>query len=105
MAVKTYSLKKSGTVKLSNNFRVREFRCKNGSDKILIADELVKLLQKIRDHYGKPITINSAYRTPAYNKKVGGAKYSQHVQGKAADIVISGVTPYEVAAVRQAGHC
>ena len=97
MAVKTYSLKKSGTVKLSNNFRVREFRCKNGSDKILIADELVKLLQKIRDHYGKPITINSAYRTPAYNKKVGGAKYSQHVQGKAADIVISGVTPYEVA--------
>ena len=97
MAVKTYSLKKSGTVKLSNNFRVREFRCKNGSDKILIADELVKLLQKIRDHYGKPITINSAYRTPAYNKKVGGAKYSQHVRGKAADIVISGVTPYEVA--------
>ncbi len=76
---------------------MREFRCKNGSDKILIADELVKLLQKIRDHYGKPITINSAYRTPAYNKKVGGAKYSQHVQGKAADIVISGVTPYEVA--------
>lgn len=44
MAIKTYSLKKNGTVKLSNNFRVREFRCKNGSDKILIADELVKLL-------------------------------------------------------------
>ena len=41
----------------------------------------------------------SAYKhfNGAANKKVGGAKYSQHVQGKAADIVISGVTPYEVA--------
>lgn len=97
MAVRTYSLKKSGAVKLSDNFRVREFRCKDGSDSILISDELVKLLQDIRDHFGKPITINSAYRTAAYNKKVGGARYSQHVQGKAADIVISGVTPYEVA--------
>lgn len=97
MAVKVYSCKKNGALKLSDNFRVREFRCKDGSDKILIADELVTLLQKIRTHFGKPVTINSAYRNTAYNAKVGGVKNSQHVQGKAADIVVSGVTPYDVA--------
>ena len=73
MSVKTYSLAKDGDKQLTENFKVREFRCKDGSDKILIDDNLPKLLQTIRDAFGKPITINSAYRTPAYNKKVGGA--------------------------------
>ena len=43
------------------------------------------------------MVINSAYRTETYNKKVGGATHSQHVLGTAADIVISGVSPLEVA--------
>lgn len=97
MAVKTYSLKKDGEKKLSDNFRVREFRCKDGTDKILISEELVQLLQNIRSHFGKPVTINSAYRNETYNRKVGGVKYSQHVLGKAADIAVSGVSPYDVA--------
>lgn len=96
--LKCYSLAKNGVTKLSKDFRVREFRCKNGADPIFIDTALVELLQKIRDHFGAPITINSAYRTPEYNKKVGGSTYSQHQYGKAADIVVKGVKPSDVAA-------
>ena len=95
--VKTYSVRKNGSTKLSQNFTVREFACKDGSDSVLISSELVEILQKIRDHFGKPITINSAYRNKAYNKKIGGATYSQHVYGTAADIVVQGVKPEDVA--------
>jgi len=97
MAVKTYSLKKDKNVSLSKNFKVSEFKCNDGSDKILIDTELVMVLQKIRNHFGKPVTINSAYRTSSYNKKVGGVSNSQHVKGTAADISVSGVNPKEVA--------
>lgn len=96
--LKCYSLAKNGVTKLSKDFRVREFRCKNGADPIFIDTALVEILQKIRDHFGVPITINSAYRTPEYNKKIGGSIYSQHQYGKAADIVVKGVKPAEVAA-------
>lgn len=95
--IKTYSLKLSGEQKLSDNFKVREFRCKDGSDYILIDDDLVDILQKIRSHFGKPVTINSAYRNATYNKKVGGASGSLHVKGMAADIVVRNIAPAEVA--------
>lgn len=97
MAVKTYSLRLDGGRKLSANFTVREFRSKCGSDQVLVDEALVILLQKIRDHFGKAITINSAYRTAAHNKKVGGSTKSQHLLGTAADIAVSGVTPLAVA--------
>lgn len=94
--VKTYSVKTNGSTKLSANFTVKEFACKDGSDKILIDTDLVEILQKIREHFGKPITINSAYRNATYNKKIGGVSNSQHVKGTAADIVVSGIAPSEV---------
>ena len=96
--VKTYSLKKDGEKQLSENFKVKEFRCKDGSDTILIDDNLPKLLQEIRDAFGRPVTINSAYRTPAHNKRVGGVSASQHVKGTAADIRVQGIPPFAVAA-------
>ena len=96
--IKVYSLSKDGDKKVSQNFRVKEFRCKDGSDVIFISPELVTILQKIRTHFGKAVTINSAYRTSAYNKKVGGATYSQHLYGMAADIVVKGVNPKDVSA-------
>lgn len=96
MAVKEYSLKKDGEVKLSEHFKVKEFKCKDGSDLILISDELVKLLEKIRAHFGRTVRINSSYRTPAYNKAVGGSPKSQHMLGTAADIQVSGVNPADV---------
>lgn len=95
--VKTYSVKKDGSTYLSDNFKVKEFACNDGSDTVLIADELVSLLQKIRDHFGVAVTINSGYRTSTYNKKVGGTTNSQHVKGTAADIVAKGVDPLTVA--------
>lgn len=92
-----YSLKEDGERNLSENFQVKEFRCKDGSDKILISDELVEVLQKIRNHFGKAVNINSAYRSPSYNKKIGGATNSQHMYGTAADIRINGITPKAIA--------
>lgn len=93
MAIKAYSKAKDGNKKLSANFKVREFACSDGTDPIFIDSDLVNLLQKIRSHFGKPVTITSAYRTPGRNKAVGGKAYSQHLYGKAADIKISGVAP------------
>ena len=97
MAIKAYSLAKDGTTYISKNFRVREFRCKDDTDPIFIDSELVNVLQKVRDHFGKAVTITSAFRTASHNKKVGGATYSQHCYGKAADIKVSGVAPSVVA--------
>ena len=97
-SVKVYSREKDGTKRLSTNFRVNEFACSDGSDPVFISPELVEVLQKIREHFGKPVTINSGFRTAAHNKSVGGATYSQHLYGTAADIVVKGVQPTEVAA-------
>ena len=97
MAIQVYSKSKQGSNKLSKNFRVREFACTDGSDPIFIDTELVEVLQKIRDHFGKSVTITSAYRTPTKNKAVGGTTYSQHLYGKAADIKVSGISPKTVA--------
>lgn len=102
MSILTYSLKKDGNKKLSENFKVKEFRCKDGSDKILVSTDTVKILQRIREYFGQPVSINSAYRTQAYNKKVGGAINSQHVKGTACDIKVKSVPPKAVAAFIEA---
>lgn len=98
MAIKAYSKTKDGNKKASTNFRVKEFACTDGSDPIFIDSELITILQKIRNHFGKVVTITSAYRTPGKNKAVGGTAYSQHLYGKAADIKIKGIAPKTVAA-------
>jgi len=95
--VRTYSLKKNGKENITENFKVREFACKDGSNTVLIDDKLAVLLQEIREHFGKPVIINSAYRTEEHNENVGGAANSYHLYGKAADIQIKGVSPVEIA--------
>lgn len=97
MSLKAYSLAKDGAKQLSANFKVREFRCQDGSDPIFVNTDLVDILQKIRNHFGKSVTITSAFRTASHNKKVGGATYSQHCYGTAADIKVSGVSASAVA--------
>ena len=97
MTINAYSKAKNGNSKVSTNFRVREFACQDGSDPIFIDSELVSVLQKIRNHFGKAVTITSAYRTPNHNKNVGGTTYSQHLYGKAADIKVQGIAPKDVA--------
>ena len=97
MATNTY--KKGQAVKLSTNFNSSEFDCHGSGccSETLINPDLVKYLQKIREHFNAPITITSAYRCPVHNQRIGGATRSQHCQGNAADIVVKGIAPREVA--------
>ena len=91
--------------KLTENFSLHEFQCKDGSyipnEYLPNAIQLAKNLQVLRDYINKPITINSAYRSPKYNAsaKVKGAKNSQHLLAKAADLRVEGITPKELAKV------
>lgn len=96
--INAYSKAKDGEKKLSANFKVKEFACKDGSDAVLVAPRLVMVLQTIRDHFGAAVTVSSAYRTPPYNEQVGGVTKSQHCYGTAADIAVKGQTPAAVAA-------
>lgn len=97
MAIEAYSLAKDGEKKLSLNFKVKEFACKDGSNAIFVDDELVRVLQDIRDHFNRPVTITSGYRTMTHNKKVGGSPKSQHLYGTAADIQVKDTPPEFVA--------
>lgn len=86
--VKIYSKSKHGNTAIVPNFKVREFASKDGADTVKIDMELAFILQAIRTVCGVT-TINSAYRTPSHNKKVGGASSSYHLYGRAADIKCS----------------
>lgn len=57
----------------------------------------LKVLDELREHFGRPVAILSGYRDPAYNRAVGGAKNSVHVAFNASDITVAGVKPIEVA--------
>jgi len=56
-----------------------------------------KVLQPVRDHFGKSVTVNSGYRSPESNAAVNGSKTSDHCKGQAADIEIPGVPNAELA--------
>lgn len=88
---------------LTKNFTLSEFNCRDGR---IIPEhfmnnvrELAENLQVLRDEIGEPIHINSCYRPPDYNKKVGGAKNSQHLTASAADITCKSKTPKQLAAI------
>lgn len=85
--------------KLTENFKSTEFDCKGrGCCAFTLVDEkLVKHLQQIRNHFNAPVIINSGYRCAKHNTAVGGTANSQHKNGKAADIVVKGVSPRDVA--------
>lgn len=95
--VKTY--KKDVAEKLSKNFNSKEFDChgKGCCSETQVDEQLVEYVQKIRDHFGKPVNISSGYRCAKHNKSVGGATASRHAKGQAADIYIDGVAPAEIA--------
>ena len=87
-------------MKLAANFSKSEFDCRDGSamPKEVLANvkELATNLQVIRDEIGVSIKVNSGYRSPAYNKRIGGVSKSQHLVGKASDLRARGMTPKEL---------
>ncbi len=86
MAVTTYSLKKDGATKLSPHFRVREFASPD-SDVVQIDPQLITILERLYDYLGcSKIIITSGYRTPAYDREVGGSGRGYHTEGRAADV-------------------
>lgn len=72
-------------IQFTENFNSREFECPE-SEEHKISKDLISRLQKLRNAYGKSITITSGYRSKAYNAKIGGVENSQHVLGRAVDI-------------------
>lgn len=83
--------------KVSDHFKLVEFKCWDNSRVVVLNDELVTVLEQARKHFGKAIKINSGYRTVAYNSTLKDASpKSQHTHGNAADIVVNGVKPIDV---------
>ena len=96
-------------MKLSKNFSLEELTRSATATKLgidntpdeehlnnlqVVVDEIA---QPLRDHFGKPVRINSGYRSPALNDAIGGSKKSQHSKGEAIDLEIDGVSNMEVA--------
>ena len=90
-------------MKLTENFDSIEFACKDGTPvpTSLMGNvrELAEQLQVLRDELGAPLSILSGYRTKSHNDKVGGAKNSQHLLGKAADLTAKRLRPHQLAAI------
>lgn len=87
---------------LTDHFALAEFISRDGApvpaELMDNVRELAEQLEVLRAAIGKPIRIVSGYRSPAHNAKVGGAKSSQHMLAKAADIRVLGMVPAQVKA-------
>jgi len=86
---------------MTEHFNREEFRSKDGAHFPYEAQQnlqvLAEQLEVLREHFNLPIDINSGYRSKKHNAAVGGAENSQHLLGKAADVVIEGISPDDVA--------
>ena len=79
----------------TKSFRPNEFRCPCGKCTgypVQMKVKELKHIQRIRDHYGKPMVITSALRCSYQNSRVGGVKDSAHLSGRAVDFYMVGVT-------------
>lgn len=95
--MKTIWYMKADEGAIEEHFKAKEFQCKDKSKYLLVAPELLEVLEKIRKHFNTPVIINSGYRTPSWNSKVNGTPNSYHCKGMAADIVVKGRSSQEVA--------
>lgn len=85
------------------DFNPRELACR-GSGRLLVVPEAMDRLQTLRDTLGKPMMINSAYRSPEHNRAVGGAPASRHLAGLAFDVRMDNHDPETfIAAARRVG--
>ena len=99
MPTQCYIMDTDANMNVGKHFKVREFACKDGSQAVFIDTRLVAILDILRNKIGKPVIITSGYRTPEWNKKCDGAKYSYHMRGMAADIRVNEMTPKQVASI------
>jgi zinc D-Ala-D-Ala carboxypeptidase len=81
---------------LTEHFSSAEFACRCGCGAARVEDRLVEALQALRDVVGRPVRVTSGVRCEAHNRAVGGAEGSQHLSGRAADIVVGGVAPVAI---------
>jgi zinc D-Ala-D-Ala carboxypeptidase len=81
------------------SFSPEEIACR-GTGALLVDEEAMDRLQQLRTRLGKPIIVLSGYRSPAHNRRVGGAADSQHPKGRAFDVSMANHQPhaFEVAA-------
>lgn len=84
--IRTYYRSKIGNKNVSENFKFKEFACKDGSDMFMLDADMIPIIQKFREYVTVAVPINSAYRTESYNKQIGGAEHSLHLKGQAFDI-------------------
>lgn len=78
-------------MKLSEHFERAEFACPCSCGRDTVDAELVNVLELVREHFGVPVLVTSGHRCERHNCEVGGAPESQHLYGRAADIVLRGV--------------
>lgn len=84
---------------LSPHFSRWEFKCKCGQcGRDTVDTELLVVLEGLRQHFNQKVAINSGTRCEGHNETVGGSDNSQHLWGKAADIVVENTCESEVAA-------
>ncbi|MCK2056113.1 D-Ala-D-Ala carboxypeptidase family metallohydrolase [Methylobacterium sp. 37f] len=92
--------------KLSKHFSLKEMTVTQTGLSNSIDDQAIirrlelvcqNVLEKVREHYQRPIIVHSGYRSPLVNKAVGGAATSQHVRGEAVDFHVMGNSLYDVA--------
>lgn len=89
--VKTVRYSKVGDIKISEHFRLHEVRCKDKSDIVKYCDDTLAMAEKLRDLTEcKSVIVTSGYRTPRYNKKIGGSRKSSHMEGYALDLSFKG---------------
>ncbi|HHN67236.1 MAG TPA: DUF882 domain-containing protein [Thermopetrobacter sp.] len=85
------------------NFTPQEIACR-GDGTLLVNAPALDRLQKLRETLGKPMIVHSAYRSPSYNRKVGGVPHSMHLQGAAFDVSMANHDPVDFeTAARNAG--
>lgn len=83
---------------ITNNFQLWEIKskdCEKPSDRVKVNIRItLDILEVLRAYFAKPVHVNSLFRSKAHNATVDGAvANSQHIEGKAADIWIEGISP------------
>jgi len=94
-----YDVRKSGDLRISQNFKLGEFTKSGGVifDFARIDPKILEVLQSIRTELRKPMVITSGYRSFSHNRKIHGSRRSRHMSGDAADFYVPGVRAYDLA--------